>query len=205
MNCFSDERRWAVGRQVFQGEGPRRWLKAGRCRHPCLWLQVTDLDRPDAWADPLPDRHRCRPARRRVDPQGADCPNRHVPVSLGRQRLSLGRGFSSSRHRWGGWLPLPASRCAASGAVTDPSREPSVDQITTIGIDPAQSVFQLHGVDGAAAAAMRGKLRRVRVPSLLAGLPPVPDRDGRLVPGLVTGPASRSRQATRRGSCRPRM
>ena len=39
-------------------------------------------------------------------------------------------------------------------------KEPSVMNVTTIGIDLAKSVFQLHGVDEAGEVVFRKKLRR---------------------------------------------
>jgi transposase len=41
-------------------------------------------------------------------------------------------------------------------------KEPSVDKITRIFIDPSKSVFQLHGVNAAEAVVLRRKLRRAR-------------------------------------------
>ena len=67
--------RRSLDRQILQGEGPRRRYEAAFAvvartdgatmahhRHPRLRLQVPCLDRQDAWIDPSPDRHRCRPA-----------------------------------------------------------------------------------------------------------------------------------------------
>ena len=57
------------------------------------------------------------------------------------------------------------------GAVTDPSREPSLDQITTIGIDLAKIVVQIHGVGENGEVVLRRKPRRGQVLSFFAGLP----------------------------------
>ncbi len=43
--------------------------------------------------------------------------------------------------------------------------------VTTIGIDLAKSVFQLHGVDAKGAVVFRKKLRRSAVLDFLRGLP----------------------------------
>jgi transposase len=48
--------------------------------------------------------------------------------------------------------------------------EPSVMQISTIGLDLAKSVFQVHGVDAAGEVVMRRKLRRSQVLPFFAGL-----------------------------------
>jgi transposase len=45
-------------------------------------------------------------------------------------------------------------------------------QITTIGIDLAKTVFQLHAVDAAGVTVIRKRLRRAEVLSFLAGLEP---------------------------------
>ena len=45
-------------------------------------------------------------------------------------------------------------------------------QITTIGIDLAKSVFQVHGVDTEGAIVVKRKLRRAQVLTFFAGLEP---------------------------------
>lgn len=45
-------------------------------------------------------------------------------------------------------------------------------QITTLGIDLAKSIFQLHGIDAEGKVLLRKKLRRQTLLSFLAGLPP---------------------------------
>ena len=40
------------------------------------------------------------------------------------------------------------------------NREPSMNEITTIGLDLAKHVFQVHGVDAAGATVLRKQLRR---------------------------------------------
>jgi transposase len=47
-------------------------------------------------------------------------------------------------------------------------------KITTLGIDLAKSVFQLHGVDADGNAVLKKKLRRGAVLDLLWELPPCP-------------------------------
>src|ERR1700691_1899843 len=51
-------------------------------------------------------------------------------------------------------------------------REPSMGDITTIGLDLAKSVFQVHVVDEAGAVMMRKRLRRSQVLAFFAGIPP---------------------------------
>ena len=47
-----------------------------------------------------------------------------------------------------------------------------MDEVSTIGMDLAKSVFQLHGADAAGAVVFRKKLRRSQVLSFLAAQPP---------------------------------
>ena len=51
-------------------------------------------------------------------------------------------------------------------------------QITTIGLDLAKSVFQVHGVDAAGEVVIRKALRRSQVLPFFAKLPSVPGRHG---------------------------
>jgi transposase len=50
-------------------------------------------------------------------------------------------------------------------------REPSMNEITTIGLDLAKNVFQIHGVDGLGTAVLRKRLRRGQLLAFFAGLP----------------------------------
>ena len=45
-------------------------------------------------------------------------------------------------------------------------------QITTIGLDLAKSVFQVHGVDAGGQVVIKKKLRRAEVMAFFAALPP---------------------------------
>jgi transposase len=47
-----------------------------------------------------------------------------------------------------------------------------MDEVSTVGIDIAKHVFQLHGVDGAGEVVLRRRLRRGQVVSFFAALPP---------------------------------
>jgi transposase len=51
-------------------------------------------------------------------------------------------------------------------------QEPSTMQVTTIGIDLAKTIFQIHGIDSSGAVVIRKKLRRSQVLSFLEALPP---------------------------------
>ena len=47
-----------------------------------------------------------------------------------------------------------------------------MDEVSTIGIDIAKHVFQLHGVDGLGRVVLRRRLRRSQVAGFFAALPP---------------------------------
>jgi transposase len=47
-----------------------------------------------------------------------------------------------------------------------------METVTTIGLDLAKDVFQVHGVDAAGAVVLRRKLRRGGVQGFFAALPP---------------------------------
>jgi hypothetical protein len=50
--------------------------------------------------------------------------------------------------------------------------EPSMGEVTTIGLDLAKHVFQVHGVDADGATVLRKQLRRVQVLAFFSRLPP---------------------------------
>src|SRR3954449_12577961 len=70
-----------------------------------------------------------------------------------------------------GWTP-PAAVVCQSGGVEPRSREASMGQVSTIGLDLAKSVFQVHGADASGAVVFRKKLRRSQVRPFFAVQPP---------------------------------
>src|SRR5204863_5549994 len=50
--------------------------------------------------------------------------------------------------------------------------EPSMGEVTTIGLDLAKQVFQVHGVDAQGATVLRKQLRRAQVLAFFSRLPP---------------------------------
>jgi len=50
--------------------------------------------------------------------------------------------------------------------------EPSMGEVTTIGLDLAKQVFQVHGVDAKGATVLRKQLRRAQVLGFFSRLPP---------------------------------
>jgi transposase len=68
--------------------------------------------------------------------------------------------------------PLTASVCQSWVVDNANGREPSMKEVTTIGLDLAKKVFQVHGVDAVGAVTVRRALRRRQVLAFFAKLPP---------------------------------
>jgi transposase len=62
--------------------------------------------------------------------------------------------------------------CQAWAVECNELKEPSTMKITTVGLDIAKRVFQLHGVDAAGKAVLRRKLQRSEVLAFFKALPP---------------------------------
>ena len=72
-----------------------------------------------------------------------------------------------------GWMAPWRHRSAKMVVVKDhQQREPSMGDITTIGLDLAKHVFQVHGVDVAGNVVVRKRLRRSQVLTFFSGIPP---------------------------------
>src|SRR4051794_21867510 len=65
-----------------------------------------------------------------------------------------------------GGLGVPEWGCCKS------LKEASMNQVSTVGLDLAKYIFQLHGADSAGAVVFRKKLRRTQLLAFLATLPP---------------------------------
>jgi transposase len=63
-------------------------------------------------------------------------------------------------------------------------------EITTIGLDIAKSVFQVHGVDADGTVVLRRKLRRADLIAFFEGLSSGPDRHGGLRRRTLLGPGA---------------
>ena len=70
-------------------------------------------------------------------------------------------GMAPSRHQ-----------CAKVGLQTTNEREPSMNKVSTVGLDIAKKVFQVHGVDAAGVVKVRRTLRRSQVLAWFAKLAP---------------------------------
>src|SRR5258708_11965548 len=68
--------------------------------------------------------------------------------------------------------PLTASVCQSWVVDNTNRREPSMKEVTTIGLDLAKAVFQVHGVGARGVVAVRRKVRRRQVLAFFAKLPP---------------------------------
>src|SRR5437899_10938233 len=71
-----------------------------------------------------------------------------------------------------GWMAPSRHRLCQSWVSTTNGREPSMEQVTTIGLDLAKRVFQVHAVDATGAVKVRRSLRRKQVLAFFAKLPP---------------------------------
>ncbi|EWY37071.1 hypothetical protein N825_21740 [Skermanella stibiiresistens SB22] len=72
-----------------------------------------------------------------------------------------------------GWMAPTRPLCATLGSSTILSKgAPSMTKITTIGLDLAKRVFQVHGVDATGAVVLRKRLRREDVLVFFTQLPP---------------------------------
>jgi hypothetical protein len=74
--------------------------------------------------------------------------------------------------------PLTASNVPKLGCRNTNGREPSMKEVTTIGLDLAKAVFQVHGVDAVGAVTVRRALRRSRVLAFFCQIAALPGRDG---------------------------
>src|SRR3954465_4891330 len=72
----------------------------------------------------------------------------------------------------GGRRPLPATRCHRVIVAIESHQGALHMQITTIGLDIAKHVFQVHGIDVAEKVVLRKQLRRGQVLKFFASLPP---------------------------------
>src|SRR3954466_3450790 len=87
-----------------------------------------------------------------------------------RSRQAMLQQMAGARQeRWGG-RPPTASTCQSRG-VEHHSREASVGEVSTIGLDLAKLVFQAHGADASGGVVFRKKLRRDQVLAFFASQP----------------------------------
>src|SRR5712672_1082287 len=62
--------------------------------------------------------------------------------------------------------------CQDGGRQRSPAQEPSMGDITTIGLDLAKSVFQVHAIDEEGGIVLRKRLRRGQVLAFFSRIPP---------------------------------
>ena len=71
-----------------------------------------------------------------------------------------------------GWMAPLRHRSAKMVVVEDhQEREPSMSEITTIGLDLAKHVFQVHGIDAQGTTVLRKRLRRGQVLAFFSRIP----------------------------------
>ena len=101
----------------------------------------------------------------KVPEWGVFCHTERLRNSPPRLKLVLSDGVDGSTQS--------ASQCAITVvSETHIEKEPSTTDITTLGIDLAKSVFQLHGVDAQGVIVLQKKLRRGAVVKFLSKLEP---------------------------------
>lgn len=71
-----------------------------------------------------------------------------------------------------GWMAPTASECQMVVVEDHQEQEPSMSEITTIGIDIAKHVVQLHGVNAAGEVVLCRRLRRNQIVGFFVALPP---------------------------------
>src|SRR5262245_38328214 len=98
-----------------------------------------------------------------------------------------------------GWIaPLAASRCQTGVLKNHQEWEPSMSEITTIGLDLAKHVFQVHGIDAQGTTVLRKRLRRGQVLAFFSRIPRMWS-GGKRVRRRIPGRASWVRLGTRCG------
>ena len=72
-----------------------------------------------------------------------------------------------------GWMAPLRHLCAKVlvGENQSADKEPSMNEITTVGLDLAKNVFQVHGVDAEGTTVLRKQLRRAQVLAFFSRLP----------------------------------
>ena len=71
-----------------------------------------------------------------------------------------------------GWTAPDGIMCQTGDVEFDQTREPSMNEISMIGLDLAKNVFQVHGVDASGKVVLRRQFRRGAVEKFFAKLSP---------------------------------
>ena len=131
-----------------------------------------------------------RPARRRTDLRAP----RHARRAAHCTRVAHSPNLrGSTRERPANPPPCPArpsahdavdgssagiAMCHNCGVVRTAREEPSMEEITTVGLDIAKSVFQVHAVSAIGLVVIRRQLKRRQVAAVLRRAEALPDRHG---------------------------
>jgi hypothetical protein len=125
---------------------------------------------------------------RRSDSQPSGHASRHPP-SVAQAMNTAIPTVSTARNGIAGASSRPSGRFPVVRAVRSARPSSHQDQsISTIGLDIAKSVFQVHGVDAAGQVVLRRQLRRGQVWTFFQKLPPC--LVSRRAPHGIIGPAS---------------
>jgi transposase len=122
-----------------------------------------------------------RKARRSTHPAAdqvrAGDQSQHRPGARHRRAGHLARPRRRGDRMMGWMAPLRHRRAKLVFCRITRNREPSMSEVTTIGLDLAKHVFQVHGIDAQGATVLRKRLRRgqvlgffSRIPRCLVGL-----------------------------------
>src|SRR5262249_23908355 len=86
--------------------------------------------------------------------------------------VSESRPRPQGAHRMMGWMaPSRHLRAKLVFCRITRNREPSMSEVTTIGLDLAKHVFQVHGIDAQGATVLRKRLRRGQVLAFFSRIP----------------------------------
>jgi hypothetical protein len=122
---------------------------------------------------PLAARHALLPVGIGLDHAGVDREALAANQPLGHEGRTLVSNTLRSTEVMGWTAPTRHHRAKMRSLITTSHlTEPSMEQVTTIGLDLAKNVFQLHGVDAAGNVLLRKQLRRGDVLRFFAGLSP---------------------------------
>src|SRR5262249_11281417 len=130
----------------------------------------------------LPPRRclRWQDSQRRQNSRLADHAVDQIRVGHQPQNRKDARSYTSSRRalhrrrgdRVMGWMaPFRHRRAKLVFCRITRNREPSMSEVTTIGLDLAKHVFQVHGIDAQGATVLRKRLRRGQVLAFFSRIP----------------------------------
>jgi transposase len=134
---------------------------------------IHDSDLGDAFEHPLAGQGDGRKCHRFTVAQYAEHEGRPWSAPATPRCTAIIRDRHDHRNRADGVDgPRRHRKLCQSGVVSNQAREPSVKNASTIGLDLAKNVFQVHGADETGAVVFRKKLRRDKLLAFFAEQPP---------------------------------